>query len=752
MRPPPGAFVLLLSYGAGLATGLSHFPEPRIVLLVACATGVARRRGVGLIGAVAVMAGVIVGTLAARPNSTACAEVFGERNVRIGGVLDAPGSGGIVTMRADRATCHGTIRLLWPDGPRARSGAHVTVNGRWMPKPGAFGRPDGFLVVRSVTVDAPTTRRLRDLVHETVAERSRQLFGARAPLVDALVTGRRASIPNDLKLAFTASGLVHLLSISGFHVGLIAGWILLVLRLLRVPRHLAEASAAGIALCYVAFLGWQAPAARAGWLLVLVAWNRWRQRNVDPVSLLSTTCLVVLLIDPWAVGDVGGWLSATALGGAILAARWSDKALGTGWGWRTLAGSIGATFGTAPITAMAFGQVALIGILLNFLAIPLAAAAVPGVIVSLLLVPVLPTMAQAFAASGGAALAAVESLARVGSRVPFGQWIGEPGAQAAIPWMLFLTLTALAVAGKATVREAARRAAWIVAAYAWVSLAAAIPRSRDNGGLTLDFLDVGQVDATVIRTPHGRWIVVDAGPSGGNSDAGRRIVVPFLEQRGVRRVDLFVLSHAHRDHVGGAAALVRAMTVDVVMEPGEPFDEASYLTWLEDVAARRSRWRVGTAGQMWVIDGVQFAVLHPAARWSGRGTDLNENSVVLQVSYGAFSAVLAGDAGLPAEAQFALNTVGTDVLKVGHHGSRGATGDPLLGAMRPAAAVISLGRNNYGHPAPATLGRLRNAGVLVWRTDIERTVTVRTDGLTFEVRGRRTRATFDATRPTHPRR
>src|SRR5690606_6338342 len=133
---------------------------------------------------------------------------------------------------------------------------------------------------------------------------------------------------------------------------------------------------------YVVFLGWPPPAARAATLAVVLAVCFHRQRRVNPNALLAQTCFMVLLVDPWAAVDLGAWLSAGSLWGATAAGRWSDRALGTSAWWRGLSASVGATLGPAPITAATLGTVAPAGIALNFAAIPLAAAAVPGVFAS----------------------------------------------------------------------------------------------------------------------------------------------------------------------------------------------------------------------------------------------------------------------------------------------------------------------------------------------------------------------------------
>jgi competence protein ComEC len=278
------------------------------------------------------------------------------------------------------------------------------------------------------------------------------------------------------------------------------------------------------------------------------------------------------------------------------------------------------------------------------------------------------------------------------------------------------------------------------------------PAALGNGRLALVFADVGQGDATLIRTPAGHWIVVDAGPADERWDAGERVVLPLLRRLGARRIEALVLSHAHRDHVGGAAALTRAMPMGIALEPGEAFVESTYHAWLETVANRGVRWRPVSAGDEWSLDGVRFRVLHPPAQWPNAGDDLNEDSTILEVSWGDFRALLMGDAGVVAEAALAGRFGRADLLKVGHHGSRTASSDAFLAEVRPQVAMISVGRNNYGHPTQEALSRLRAAGARIWRTDREGHITVESDGHQFTVRGASAPATYRAGRRAVPRR
>lgn len=747
MTRAAGALSLAVLIGAGLATGLARFPDPWSVAIALLAGATVTRRPAHLTLATACTVAMLVATLMRHDATRSCAArlPLGERTMLVRTIDPGHGAGRVVFPDLE---CVGAVAARWPSSAAVPAGMTVAVTARWLPRPGRLGRPEGLLLIRRLDAARGNPGWL-DRSRTAVAEATARLFGDRAGLVDALIAGRRGGIDREVREQFVGAGMVHLLAISGFHVGLLAGWIIVLLRLGSVPARHAEPIAALVALCYAWWLGWPAPATRAAALVATAVLARRRQRAVRPDGLLGTSALVVMLVEPWSIVDLGAWLSFSAVAGVLWAVRWVRRAWPDRASWREpLAVSIGATLATAPIAALTIGRVATIGPIVNLVAIPLVAVTIPALLVAVVTVAIAPSTAAAFAASGSVLLGALEWLARNASTLPGAAGPADPGWHAALPWLAAAATAWWATRGGSVPREALRRVAWGTSLFVWWPLVATSPhRAVDPDRLTLHFLDVGQGDATAIRTPGGHWVVVDAGPADDRHDAGARVVTPFLERSGARRIALLVVSHGHRDHVGGAAHLVERWPVDLAIDPGEPFDEAGYLGWLERLSRRGVRWRTVVAGETWQLDGVQFRVLHPARGWSGAGRDLNEDSIVLEVRHGAFTALLGGDAGLPAESAFVPLLGQVDLLKVGHHGSRGATGVPLLARAQPRVAVVSSGRNRYGHPAPEALARLAAAGVAVLRTDREGTVSVSTDGRTFTVRGGRTVATLDARDP-----
>jgi competence protein ComEC len=725
VRPP--ILYLTIAFGAGLVPALNGV-DVRLTawVVVVTAAVLARRAPLGAACGAMLVAGMLWGIAAVRERAATCAGVWGRRTGEGGRVTHsaqlrlrdpAPAAGGVVEGDVIVGACGGVLLVRWPQGYAAHGGTTWVVAGRFL---GDANR--GILVARRVRqLDAEP--RGRGGLRDRVAARSRRLFGSRAPLVDALVIARRAELDAELRERYTRSGLAHLLSISGLHVAFFAAWVGVLLKRLRLapwPRFLAGTV---VMLAYVWLLGFPAPATRSAAMLILLDIATLRQRTVAPRGSIALAALVVMLGDPMAVQSIGAWLSVSAVAAVIWAGRATERSPRA---VRMLAPAAAATLVTAPITAYAFGTVAPVGVLANLAAIPLAGLAVPGLMVALLI------SSEWLAAGAGLCLALLDCVARAAAALPGGHFILIAGWRAAALW------AAVLIAAWWLWNSPRRR--WVVAArvclvgavISWSALFRAFPRLSACECLTVHFLDVGQGDAVALRSPAGRWVLVDGGPRGPAGDAGRRVVVPFLRRQGAAALAAVIATHAHLDHFGGLAAVFDAFDPAYVLEPGEPVPDAGYLGFLSAVESDGAEWRPARRGDRLVVDGVVIEVVSPDSAWAAGQADVNEQSVVLLVTYGATRILLTGDAGFPTERHLAGRIGGVALLKIGHHGSRGATSDEWLDELRPSTAVISVGaKNRYGHPAPEVVARLRAHGVAVLRTDERGTITftVSTQGI-----------------------
>ena len=252
-----------------------------------------------------------------------------------------------------------------------------------------------------------------------------------------------------------------------------------------------------------------------------------------------------------------------------------------------------------------------------------------------------------------------------------------------------------------------------------------------GGDLVVHFLDVGQGDSILLQSPAGKVILVDAGPR----SAGEKIV-SYLKQAGITSIDIFVATHAHEDHIGGFQAVADAFAIKKVYDAGYPHTTKTYEDMLTTIDQKDIGFEIARAGGEISIDpALDITILHPGELVD----DVNNNSIVLKLTYNDISFMLTGDAEDKAEFQMLLQSstkLDSDILKIGHHGSRTSTSDGFLTAVSPGVAVIQLGvGNSYGHPHPETLDKLTRAGVKIYRTDIAGDIVVTSDGTAYQISG-----------------
>src|SRR5437016_920081 len=502
MRPPILFITVAFAFGLFLGEGGTGKGEGYVAALVLVAAFcLARRAPLGATIGVMSVAGMLWGGAAAREQEATCAGRWTAGDKAGGGrtraaiirlLGPAQDSGGVVDADVVAGPCGGALRLRWPDGIPAAGGTTWVVAGRWV---GSDDR--GVLVVRRAKLlDAQA--RGRGAVRGRLALRSAALFGRRAPIVDALVFAPNAALDPDVRERYARSGLAHILSISGLHVGFLAAWLGLILRKLGLsPRHRAVASSV-VLLGYLWLLGFPAPALRASAMLVVDDVATLRERVAAPRGVIALSALAVLLVDPLALHSIGAWLSVSAIAAVICAGRATRR---SHWSVRALAPAAAATLLTAPITAYAFGTVAPIGVLANLIAIPLGAILLPGLVVTLAVSWVVPGLAALLAAGSGLGLALLDLTAQGAAAVPGGHVIMVAGWEAAAVW------AGVAAAGWWLWHSPRRR--WLIAAR--VAFLATLFVATSLRDVVLDscrclavfFLDVGQGDGAALRTPNG---------------------------------------------------------------------------------------------------------------------------------------------------------------------------------------------------------------------------------------------------------
>jgi len=575
-------------------------------------------------------------------------------------------------------------------------------------------------------------RRWRERLGRAIA---RAVPAPRAAILMALVLGDDDRIADPLRQAFSRAGVVHVLSVSGLHIALVAfagfaavRWLLSrserLLLACDVRRVAGLASLIPVA-AYGMLAGLEVATLRSVLMAAVGVMALLLGRRADVLRLLALAAVGVSLVEPAAAREIGFQLSFVSVLALVLGTRrW---ATGAGRLRTACVVSASALAGTAPLSALHFQQVSVMGLAANPLVVPLFGSLV--VIVGLLgagIEPVSPTGAAALFHLAGEAL-------RPG--VALVEWLAAPRlaavdvpAPSAVELALIYALLAAAVlpAGRARrVLAFAAGTALLIDAAWWVHARWA------PGALRVTFLDVGQGDAAVVELPDGRVLVVDAGGfPGGDFDTGAAVVAPYLATRKIMHLEAVAMTHAHPDHSAGLPALLRRYRPHEFWWTGSPGSGEAWTRLedaLRDTGVPRRLVDAGTSVR-------DVAVLHPPPGWPT--SDLNDSSLTLRVADGAVRVLLTGDVEARAEGAMLgrREALAADVLKVPHHGSRTSSTPRFVAVVAPRVAVISVGADNrYGLPSPEVEARYRARGTCILRTDRCGAVTIVTDGRRLDV-------------------
>lgn len=570
----------------------------------------------------------------------------------------------------------------------------------------------------------------------------------------ALVLGENDLDPSDDE-AFRKSGLSHMLAVSGTHLvfavlsivhALTA--VLVRIRTLSAGRDVSRiASAFGIplALLYADFAGGSGSAYRAAWMLSAIFLARAFGRSPDAVRALALSLGGGALLDPLVAYDISFLLSAAATSGllvlgAALSARCSKLSSKVGrFVGQSIAATVSSMVPCAPLLALLAPELTLAGVLANVLAAPFGELVALPLCLTHGLTSGFPELERGIALVASGALLAVKQIAH------------ESAAARAlafeVPPPTAAHLTAMVTGGAALLRFRASRTHCValLGALALALVAAELGARRlgaPRGELRVTVLDVGQGDSTLVELPDGTAFLVDAGGIVGTGvDPGRAAVVPVLRAKRRKRLEFVMLSHPHPDHFAGLVAVLRAVEIGEFWDTGQGESEGAgpvYKALIADLRARGVpiRGPRELCDRPRLVAGVSIEVLMPCPTYVPN-RDANDNSFVMKLRYGERAVLLTGDAEAEEEAELLAHYgayLRADFLKVGHHGSRTSTGDPLLDAVRPRVASISCGvRNRFAHPHGVVLERLARHGVEIARTDRGGAVMFTTDGSNVDV-------------------
>lgn len=551
-----------------------------------------------------------------------------------------------------------------------------------------------------------------------------------AGFLKSLILGNRDELAEDIKDSFVTTGTIHILAVSGTHVGVVALIFYVLFTLLRLPsRGVFCASIVGL-LLYMVVTGMSPSVVRATIMAVIILLGKCLERPANIYNSLAVAALLLLIADTRNLFSIGAQLSFAAVISIVffyprftaVLAKWNPQSRIIEWlkgVYKLFAVSLAAQIGTLPFTAYYFGRISLVAFLANLVVVPLAGLLIILGFVELLIAPLSMTIAGCYGAVTDVVVGILFTIVEGGARVPF----ASVSLLQLAP--VELVLYFLVAAGITMPRKTLKYTFLAFLLYFnWNVYSSLL--SEQQHKVTAVFYDVGQGDACLLQLPADRFILIDAGPRIGASDAGKRVLVPSFRQNNITHLQYLVITHPHDDHYGGMMSVVSAVTLDTLVLPQmkeypENFGKLVAEIQQKGVAVKY----VARGDQLYPHPLVRVYILHPD-RDRRREKNLNNSSVVVKLVYRKESALFMGDAEREVEQALCRrygDFLKASLLKVGHHGSTTSSGKDFVESVQPHFGVISVGeKNKFGHPSPAVLELYKERNVAIYRTDIDRAV------------------------------
>ena len=549
---------------------------------------------------------------------------------------------------------------------------------------------------------------LRQTLYDTISSLS--LNNQYTGIMTALAIGERKDITQEQWRVFRQTGTSHLMAISGLHIGLLAGFIFFLVKRVwpycgNAALYLASPKAAALlslllAMLYAAMSGFAVPAQRALIMLSVVMFSIFRSHKVQGSKVLGLALFTVLLFDPVAVLSPGFWLSfaAVAIIGLSAAGRLKFDQSWQLWGrlqWRI-------SLALIPLLIFLFQQASIISPLTNLVAIPVVSfIVVPLVLIATSVVSFLPGLAEAIFTIADSVLSLLWWFLSYLANVPLSHIFGIK------PSLLSLCLACIGFVLLLTPRGWPLKYMGI---FLLLPLIFPVTKPLKYGEVEFTLLDVGQGLAAVVQT-QSHLLLFDAGPRFSPSfDTGAAVVIPFLRQKSIKKVDMFIVSHQDNDHRGGVNSVKDEIQVEKLISS---FDMKN---------AEHCR-----AGQQWNWDGVDFEILNPDESVSYRKR--NNASCVLRIKAGEDAVLLSADIEKKAEKQLFEsygNELQSTYLVSPHHGSKTSSSAQFLEAVKPGYILIPVGyRNRYRMPHKTVISRYKERNAVILKTYQSGAITLR---------------------------
>jgi competence protein ComEC len=565
-----------------------------------------------------------------------------------------------------------------------------------------------------------------------------------AALLYGILTGSKSDIDQDVMQVFSLTGLAHILSVSGLHIGFLVLLLPYLLKPFKLNKQLHSILIFIIVLFYIVLIGAPVPAVRALLMLAVMLGGTILGKKYDLNASASCAALLLLVYNPLLIHDPSFIISFACIYSISFFHQPLNKSLRflPSLVRSSFALSISVWIGITPVLIHYFNYVSFINIFLNVLAVPIVFLITLAGFMAVAIGVVLPSIALFIFAACYYLIKILYFISEKALLLPF-----SGTSIPSLSWYVYLIyylISLMIIEGFWKSRSLSFKRKYLAVVIVGISviIIVAIIPSRD---LKLYFIDVGQGDCSVIKTPGHKTIVVDGGGSAdwqkNSYDIGKQVTFPALLHIGVWQVDTVIVSHIHDDHLGGVLSILESFKVRQVILPatdsyGQGEFTSQNLDKLKSICASKNIPLLYLQkGNSIVTDNVKFRVLAPEKPYiQNTDSDVNNNSLVFKLTYKGFDALFTGDIQQEAEQRLLTKDIQCDVLKVAHHGSPYSSMDSFVEQADPELSVISVGKNNYGHPSKDVLERLKKVDSLIYRTDTQGAVMLSAAGKKIKIR------------------
>lgn len=566
----------------------------------------------------------------------------------------------------------------------------------------------------------------------------KNLSEEKAALIGAMLTGYRGNMTESMENAFSAAGLTHIMAVSGANIAFLIFPLLWIFSMAGMDRRISSVIAIPFIFLYLLVTGIEPSVLRASVMAVLLLLGKALHRRVEVVNSVAVTAFLLLIINPFMLFDVGFQLSVGAtLGLGILYKRVREvfpKKV-PGFVSETIASTLSAQAGVFPLLIMYFNRISLVSIFTNLLVVPVTGFATCLGAVCVAAASISPFLGKI---TGYALEAVLHFILAVADTCASFEW-AEVYTQHWSYCFIFLYYALLILWGKYGWDFFRYNKAKLVACILLTGIVLFI-RGVVPGQLKVIFADVGQGDCILISTPEGRNYLIDGAGTYNEEETGyygRQVILPMLMHQRIPHIDMAFVTHAHSDHMAGVLTLIEIYPVKSVGLPEYPNAESDFDKLIGLCESKNIPVFFYKEGDIVHMDSkTTFEVINPPSENISFGGNLNDTSVCGMLKFKDLSILLTGDIEREAEKMLIKygNYIDCDILKVAHHGGKESTTPEFLSVAKPETAVISVGRNNYGHPSEEVIQRLMQSGTRFYTTEECGAVIVESNGNHYIIR------------------